>query len=110
MQTHVDMNVQDVATALDHFSRYHHIWRKDRDDTMRKYVKLHGLHFELVLKSRHASAISVCVWNRFIQGSPLLSEFESQILFYRDLELEINSEPEYITVGALALFTGLIQL
>uniref|UniRef100_A0A8C4H102 Dynein, axonemal, heavy chain 5 n=1 Tax=Dicentrarchus labrax TaxID=13489 RepID=A0A8C4H102_DICLA len=61
-----------VMTALDRFSRYHHIWRKDREDTMR---------------------------------NPLLSEFESQILFYRDLELEINSEPEFITVGALALFT-----
>lgn len=45
-------------------------------------------------------------FHRFIEGSPLLSEFESQIIFYRDLELEINSEPEYITVGALALFTG----
>uniref|UniRef100_A0A3Q2U3D3 Dynein axonemal heavy chain 5 n=1 Tax=Fundulus heteroclitus TaxID=8078 RepID=A0A3Q2U3D3_FUNHE len=42
-----------------------------------------------------------------IQGSPLLSEFESQILFYRDLELKISSEPEYITIGALALFTFL---
>lgn len=27
-------------TALDRFSRYHHIWRKDREDTMRKYVNL----------------------------------------------------------------------
>lgn len=49
-------------------------------------------------------------FHRFSQGTPLLSEFESQILFYRDLELEINSEPEYITLGALALFTGKIRL
>uniref|UniRef100_A0A7N6BK52 AAA+ ATPase domain-containing protein n=1 Tax=Anabas testudineus TaxID=64144 RepID=A0A7N6BK52_ANATE len=50
------------------------------------------------------------VFYRFIQGSPLLSEFESQILFYRDLELEINSEPEYITVGALALYTADLKM
>ncbi|XP_030604778.1 dynein heavy chain 5, axonemal-like [Archocentrus centrarchus] len=73
---------KEVVTALDHFSCYHHIWRKDRDDTMRI----------------------------FIQGSPLLSDFESQILFYRDLELERNSEPEYITVGALALFTAPLKM
>uniref|UniRef100_A0A3Q3BB94 Dynein, axonemal, heavy chain 5 n=1 Tax=Kryptolebias marmoratus TaxID=37003 RepID=A0A3Q3BB94_KRYMA len=47
---------------------------------------------------------------RFIQGNPLLSEFESQILFYQDLEREINSEPEYITVGALALFTAHLKM
>lgn len=39
----------------------------------------------------------------------MLSEFESQILYYRDLQLEINSEPECINVGALALFTGYIK-
>ncbi|KAK5862597.1 hypothetical protein PBY51_017975 [Eleginops maclovinus] len=77
LSTSISSTKKEVMTALDRFSRYHHIWRKDREDTMRK----------------------------FIQGSPLLSEFESQIIFYRDLELEINSEPEYITVGALALFT-----
>uniref|UniRef100_A0A3B4ZWX5 Dynein axonemal heavy chain 5 n=1 Tax=Stegastes partitus TaxID=144197 RepID=A0A3B4ZWX5_9TELE len=73
---------KEVVTALDRFSRYHHIWRKDREDTMQK----------------------------FIQGSPLLSEFESQIIFYRDLELEINSEPEYIIVSALALFTASLKM
>lgn len=43
---------------------------------------------------------------RFIQDSPTLSEFESQIIFYRNLEMQISAEPEYIIVGALALFTG----
>ncbi|XP_047189213.1 dynein axonemal heavy chain 5 isoform X3 [Scophthalmus maximus] len=73
---------KEVMTALDRFSRYHHIWREDREDAMRK----------------------------FLQRSPLLSEFESQIIFYRDLELEINSEPEFITVGALALFTADLKM
>ncbi|XP_044063805.1 dynein axonemal heavy chain 5 isoform X5 [Siniperca chuatsi] len=82
LSTSISSTKKEVMTALDRFSRYHHIWRKDREDTMRK----------------------------FTQGSPLLSEFESQILFYRDLELEINSESEYITVGALALFTADLKM
>lgn len=49
------------------------------------------------------------IFFRFIEGKPLLSEFESQILFYQELERKINSEPEYITIGALALFTGEIK-
>ncbi|XP_057691021.1 dynein axonemal heavy chain 5 isoform X3 [Corythoichthys intestinalis] len=75
--TSIVSNRKEVMQALDRFSSYHHIWRKDRGDTMQK----------------------------FLQGHPLLSEFESQILYYRDMQLEINSEPECITVGALALFT-----
>ncbi|KAM3614047.1 uncharacterized protein V6R79_009044 [Siganus canaliculatus] len=82
LSTSITSARKEVMTALDPFSRYHHIWRQDREDTMRN----------------------------FIQGSPLLSEFESQILFYRHLELEINSEPEYITVGALALFTADLKM
>ncbi|XP_060906983.1 dynein axonemal heavy chain 5 [Labrus mixtus] len=82
LSTSISSIKKEVMTALNRFSRYHHIWRKDREDTMQK----------------------------FIQGSPLLSEFESQILFYRDLELEINSEPEYISVGALALFTADLKI
>ncbi|XP_054476940.1 dynein axonemal heavy chain 5 isoform X2 [Anoplopoma fimbria] len=82
LSTSISSTKKEVMTALDRFSRYHHIWRKDREDTMQK----------------------------FIQGSPLLSEFESQIIFYRDLELEINSEPEFITVGALALFTADLKM
>ncbi|XP_014864164.1 PREDICTED: dynein heavy chain 5, axonemal [Poecilia mexicana] len=73
---------KEVEAALDRFSGYHHIWRKDREDTLQK----------------------------FIQGSPFLSDFESQIIFYRDLELKINSEPEYITIGALALFTAFLKM
>nr|XP_043889840.1 dynein axonemal heavy chain 5 isoform X3 [Solea senegalensis] len=73
---------KEVTSALNRFNRYHHIWMKDREETLRT----------------------------FIQESPLLSEFESQILFYRDLELEINSQPEFFTVGALAFFTADLKL
>lgn len=68
--------------AFERFSRYHHIWREDRENTIQM----------------------------FVQGNPLLAEFESQILHYRDLELEINAEPELISVGALALYTGVLIL
>ncbi|XP_019735638.1 dynein heavy chain 5, axonemal [Hippocampus comes] len=80
--TSIVSNRKEVMQALDHFSSYHHIWRKDRGDAM----------------------------HEFLQGSPMLSEFESQILYYRDLQLEINSEPECINVGALALFTVDLKL
>uniref|UniRef100_G1KES7 Dynein axonemal heavy chain 5 n=1 Tax=Anolis carolinensis TaxID=28377 RepID=G1KES7_ANOCA len=68
--------------TLEHFKCYHHIWQQEKEETIEDFVK----------------------------GSPLLSEFESQILYYRDLELEINSEPEYICVGTVALYTEDLKL
>ncbi|XP_070978962.1 dynein axonemal heavy chain 5-like [Oncorhynchus clarkii lewisi] len=82
LSTSINSTKKEVVNALERFSRYHHIWRKEREDTIQK----------------------------FSQGSPLLSEFESQILYYKDLELEINAEPEYITVGALALYTADLKM
>lgn len=38
--------------------------------------------------------------------TPLLSEFEFQILYFQNLEQEINAEPECVCVGAIALYTG----
>uniref|UniRef100_A0A6I8MYJ8 Dynein axonemal heavy chain 5 n=1 Tax=Ornithorhynchus anatinus TaxID=9258 RepID=A0A6I8MYJ8_ORNAN len=46
----------------------------------------------------------------FTLEKPLLSDFESQILYFRGLEQEINSEPEYICVGAIALYTADVKL
>ncbi|XP_026120715.1 dynein heavy chain 5, axonemal isoform X1 [Carassius auratus] len=82
LSTSINSIRREIVNALDHFSLYHHIWKKDREETIQK----------------------------FIQGNPLLSEFESQILYYRDLELEINAEPEFISVGALALYTADLKL
>ncbi|KAJ8415685.1 hypothetical protein AAFF_G00402420 [Aldrovandia affinis] len=82
LSTSINSTKKDVMNTLDRFGRYHHIWRKDRDATILE----------------------------FSQGSPLLSEFESQILYYRDLELEINAEPEFVTVGALALYTADLKM
>lgn len=73
---------QEVLTALERFSCYHHIWQSDKDETI----------------------------NKLMMGNPLLSAFESEILHFQDLELKIDSEPEYICVGAIALYTGRVQL
>ncbi|XP_027744232.1 dynein heavy chain 5, axonemal isoform X6 [Empidonax traillii] len=73
---------REVLTALESFSCYHHIWQRDKEETIDKLV----------------------------MGNPLLSEFESEILHFQDLELKINSEPEYICVGAIAMYTADLKL
>ncbi|XP_029694908.1 dynein heavy chain 5, axonemal [Takifugu rubripes] len=82
LSSSISSSKKEVMAALHSFNSYHHIWKKDREDAMRK----------------------------FIQDSPTLSEFESQIIFYRNLEMQISAEPEYIVVGALALFTVDLKL
>uniref|UniRef100_A0A6I8NWR7 Dynein axonemal heavy chain 5 n=1 Tax=Ornithorhynchus anatinus TaxID=9258 RepID=A0A6I8NWR7_ORNAN len=73
---------KDVITALERFKCYHHIWKKEKKETI----------------------------EMFTLEKPLLSDFESQILYFRGLEQEINSEPEYICVGAIALYTADVKL
>lgn len=63
---------------MDGFKRYNHIWQKEKE--------------EMVMM--------------FITENPLLSEFESQILYFQKLEQEINAEPECIHVGVVAVYTG----
>ncbi|KAL2307869.1 hypothetical protein Nmel_000857, partial [Mimus melanotis] len=72
----------EVLTALESFSCYHHIWQRDKEETT----------------------------DKLMAGNPLLSEFESEILHFQDLDLKINSEPEYICVGAIALYTADLKL
>ncbi|KPP75577.1 dynein heavy chain 5, axonemal-like [Scleropages formosus] len=82
LSSSINSTKKDVMNALERFSRYHHIWRKEREDALLK----------------------------FSEDNPLLSDFESQILYYRGLEQEINAEPDFVTVGALALFTADLKL
>lgn len=63
---------------MDRFKCYNHIWQKEKEETIMS----------------------------FIAQNPLLSEFESRILYFQRLEQEINAEPEYIRVGSIALYTG----
>ncbi|XP_027519567.1 dynein heavy chain 5, axonemal isoform X1 [Corapipo altera] len=78
----INSSKREVLTALESFSCYHHIWQRDKEETI----------------------------DKLMMGNPLLSEFESEILHFQDLELKINSEPEYICVGAIAMYTADLKL
>ncbi|XP_069469880.1 dynein axonemal heavy chain 5 [Ambystoma mexicanum] len=82
LSTAINSTKKEVLIALERFKCYHHIWQSERDDVIEK----------------------------FLIGNPLLSEFESQILHFRDLDLQISSESEYICVGSLALYTADLKL
>lgn len=68
-----------VTKALDHFKKYEHLWTLDREEHMTK----------------------------FLESNPGLSEFESEIRRYMELEETIHEEEEVFSVGALALVTGM---
>ncbi|XP_017684619.1 PREDICTED: dynein heavy chain 5, axonemal isoform X3 [Lepidothrix coronata] len=78
----INSTKREVLTALESFSCYHHIWQRDKEETI----------------------------DKLMMGNPLLSEFESEILHFQDLELKIDSEPEYICVGAIAMYTADLKL
>ncbi|OXB65197.1 hypothetical protein ASZ78_004954 [Callipepla squamata] len=82
LTTVINSTKKEVLTALERFGCYHCIWQKDKEETIEK----------------------------FMMGNPLLSELESQILLVKDLEMKVNSEPEYICVGAIALYTADLKL
>ena len=68
-----------MTSALEKFADYHIIWECDREEDMEK----------------------------FMIDNPKLTEFESKIKYYEELEVSINGEPEYYDVGPIALFTGM---
>uniref|UniRef100_A0A8C6QFD6 Dynein, axonemal, heavy chain 5 n=1 Tax=Nannospalax galili TaxID=1026970 RepID=A0A8C6QFD6_NANGA len=78
LSTIISSTKKEVFTTMDHFKCYNHIWQKEKEETIMT----------------------------FIVKNPLLSEFESQILYFQSLEREINAEPEYICVGSIALYTA----
>ncbi|XP_027953732.1 dynein heavy chain 5, axonemal [Eumetopias jubatus] len=78
LSTIIHSTKKEVTTSMDGFKRYNHIWQKEKE--------------EMVMM--------------FITENPLLSEFESQILYFQKLEQEINAEPECIHVGAVAVYTA----
>lgn len=46
----------------------------------------------------------------FLATEPRVSEFEAKIKYYESLDAEINSQVECMTVGPLAVFTGLFSI
>ncbi|XP_025779530.1 dynein heavy chain 5, axonemal [Puma concolor] len=78
LSTIINSTKKEVITSMDCFKRYNHIWQKEKEETIMTVIT----------------------------KNPLLSEFESQIVYFQKLEQEINAEPEYICVGAIALYTA----
>jgi dynein heavy chain len=64
---------------LEVFTRYNSLWQRDRDEELKE----------------------------FLANEPRVSEFEAKIKFYESLALDIGSQPEFIPVGPLAIFTGM---
>lgn len=67
-----------VNQSVDKFKKYEHLWMLDREENMTK----------------------------FLQSKPGLSEFESEIRRYMELEEIISEEEDVLSVGSLALATG----
>ncbi|KAM6224385.1 dynein axonemal heavy chain 5 [Rhynchocyon petersi] len=82
LSTIINSTKKEVITSLDCFKHYNHIWQKEKEESIME----------------------------FNMKKPLLSEFESQILYFQKLEQEINAEPEYICVGSIALYTADLKI
>lgn len=78
LSTVVNSQKKEVMTALEIFSHYQIIWKGDREQTIKEFLK----------------------------NDPKLSEFETQILHYKELERRILLEPELYSIGAIAIVTG----
>lgn len=78
LSTIINSTKKEVIKSMDCFKCYNHIWQKEKEETIMA----------------------------FMMKTPLLSEFESQILYFQNLEQEINAEPECVCVGAIALYTA----
>ncbi|XP_057352291.1 dynein axonemal heavy chain 5 isoform X2 [Manis pentadactyla] len=78
LSTIINSTKKEVIKSMDCFKCYNHIWQKEKEETI----------------------------TALMMKTPLLSEFESQILYFQNLEQEINAEPECICVGAIALYTA----
>jgi len=74
--------LQEVHNVLAKFERYHHVWKLEREDLL----------------------------DDLLARSPTVDEFEQNILSYKALIEQINSEPQYLVVGSIALFTGEVDL
>ncbi|CAF0880138.1 unnamed protein product [Rotaria sordida] len=77
LATCINATKKDITTALEIFTRFNTLWQRDRDEELKD----------------------------FLAQEPRVSEFEAKIKFYENLASDINSQPESIPVGPLAIFT-----
>ncbi|XP_012940947.1 dynein heavy chain 5, axonemal [Aplysia californica] len=82
LSTSINSNKKEVTTALDQFADYHKIWEKDREVALEEFMK----------------------------DDPKLSEFEAVVRSYEEMEIEINSLPEYYDAGPIALYTEHLKI
>ncbi len=80
MQTIINSQKKAVSTALEKISRYESIWKDDKQEKMKS----------------------------FLGDNPNLGEFETQVLYLKDMEAIVSQEPESYNVGAIALYTGIV--
>ena len=83
LSTCISSTKKDVLTAVDRFKEYQFIWQNDRDEDLREFLK---------------------------QDSLSVSEFETKIKSFEVYITEINSHPEYIPIGAIALVTEKLKM
>ena len=78
LSTAINSQKKEITTSLQVFDRYQPIWKEDREEALKE----------------------------FLESEPNLSEFETQILRYKELQGTIVKEPESYKAGAIALHTG----
>ncbi|CAF0729412.1 unnamed protein product, partial [Didymodactylos carnosus] len=77
LATCINATKKEITVALEPFTRYNALWQKDRDEELKE----------------------------FLSRQPRVGEFEAKIKDYERLSSEISSQPEFIPVGPLAIFT-----
>jgi dynein heavy chain, axonemal len=82
LSTCINSTKKDVVSALDRFKGYQYIWQKDRDEDLKE----------------------------FLQQETRVSEFEAKIRTFEKLIEEINTYPEFIPIGPIALATERLKL
>ena len=82
LSTCINSTKKDVVSALDRFKDYQYIWQKDRDEDLKE----------------------------FLQTDTRVTEFEVKIRTFEKLTDEINTYPEFIPIGAIALATERLKL
>jgi dynein heavy chain len=83
LSTCISSTKKDVLTAVDRFKEYQFIWQKDRDEDLKEFLKQENLS---------------------------VSEFEIKIKSFEVYITDINSHPEYIPIGAIALVTEKLKM
>lgn len=72
---------QELFTVLEHFKKYHHVWKTDRHEVLED----------------------------FRSKSSLVGEYEQEMLRYKALVDDISSEPQIISAGPVAVHTGWVN-